>query len=75
MDYVVASLGKIVEPGCPATWASLEPRLPQLVAHQYGTGWWLPQEKIRREEGFEFDLLIDLFLVQRGEGLGEQKLG
>ena len=56
MDFKVSGPGEVVVPDRPAVWAPLEPQLDHGDAHNFETGCWILQERLRRKEETEFDL-------------------
>ena len=58
MDFDVGGPSEVREPTRPAEWAPLEPRLSQGEAHNFETGCWVMQERLRRVKEQEFDFLF-----------------
>ena len=67
MDFEVGGPGEVPNPTRPEQWAPWEPRLPPGVAHNFETGCWLMQERLRRGEEQGFDFLLEFFYSIRDE--------
>ena len=61
MDFEVSGPGETPPPTGPNQLAPWEPRLPLGMAHNFGTGCWVGQGRLRRWEEEEFDFLIEFF--------------
>ena len=67
MDFEVGGSGEVPNPTRPEQWAPWEPKLSPRNAHNSKTGYWLMQERLRREEEQEFDFLLKYFDLIRDE--------